>query len=100
MVFGDNLLKIVIPAGTKVLPIEPFARKAGEETAILRQHEIILPSNTKFLPATPDNTLTNISNLHNDFDKWDKSLGLDKIDYNSNYVVPMIAITEQFAKGE
>lgn len=114
MVFGDNLLKIVVPAGTKVLPVEAVVkeinkRKPGTfESGILRQHEVLLPENTKYISTdqTRPNQLTNITDSL-DQAKFSPTLELSKIDttwsYDKGYrneIYSMIAITEEYQKGK
>ena len=52
MYLGDNIIRIVIPAGTKFLPIEAVEKKFGDEKAILNQHEILLPSKTNYISSS------------------------------------------------
>ena len=97
MDFGTNIIKIVIPAGTKVLPIEPIAKKNGQRE-LYSQHEFLLPSNTKYLgydqkkgsfkPVSP-----------NDFEKYSPTLGLDKVNKNVDTVYSVIAITDQYQRS-
>ena len=97
MEFGTNIIKIVIPAGTKVLPIEPIAKKNGQRE-LYSQHELLLPSNTKYLgydqkkgsfkPVSP-----------NDFEKYSPTLGLDKVNKNVDTVYSVIAITDQYQRS-
>lgn len=114
MIFGDNLLKIVVPAGTKVLPVEAVVkeinkRKPGTfESGILRQHEILLPEKTKYISTdqTKPNQLTNITDSIEQA-KFSPTLELGKIDttwsYDKGYrneIYSMIAITEEYQKGK
>lgn len=113
MVFGDNVLKIVIPAGTKVLPMEAVMKARNKSTAgsyspaMIRQHELLLPQKTKYISTDQTNPkqLTNITDSSSQA-KFSPTLGLDKIDtswdYDKGYnnsIYSMIAITEEYQKG-
>lgn len=103
MKFGDNLLKIVIPAGTKVLPVEAFIKQRGDANDkslqdLSKQHEILLPTNTKFISGDYTSHLTSIpSDSWNDKrSEFDSSLELDKVDTNHNTLYSYVAITPKY----
>lgn len=111
MVFGDNVMKIVIPAGTKVFPVETVAKKALAEdsdmSAMVRQHELLLPSNTKFITLDQSNK-KEITDMGKNKEKYSPTLQLEKIDtsYNlksgkfANTLSGYIAITDQYQKSK
>ena len=97
MEFGANIIKIVVPAGTKVLPIEPIAKKNGQRE-LYSQHEFLLPSNTKYLGY--DQKKDSFKPIPpKDFEKYSPTLGLDKVNKNVDTVYSVIAITDQYQRS-
>ena len=102
--FGNDILKIVLPAGTKVLPVEAFIKQKGDADNrtlqdLSRQHEFLLPSKTKFISGDYENHETFIPMGGWSGDKrpeFDESLRLDKIDTAHDYLYSYVAITPQY----
>lgn len=109
IVFGDNILKIVIPKGTKVFPIESILdseMKRGKidtdsvltmktHNGLKKQHEFLLPSSTKFI--TVDGS-RNFEKLNSETaSKLDKSTKADK-QYQKDDVYALVAITPEYQK--
>lgn len=96
MIFGNKLIKIVIPAGTRVLPVEAVLKGTPEYDSLWSQHEILLPSNTKYIGVDRNNP-KNIKIT--DTSKYSPTLHLDKVNRNLDELDSLVAITDQYQRS-
>lgn len=107
MRFGNNIIKIVIPAGTKILPVESSVRKMTDLSSgspyeiagwkkLLSQHEFLLPSNTKYIGSDKNNPKQLRIEKPS---SYSPTLQLDKVNYNLDEVFSMVAITDQYQRS-